>query len=257
MYHEHHKQIINKLKQHFMNDPNILALIINGSVARGSAGPESDVDFVLVVTDLEYEHRESNNEIHFNCNEFCITACTEVNGSTKTERMLKWLAKNGTDVARYAFIEANIIFSKLPDLNKLLEQITTFSTHDSKDKLESFYSQVKMHYSYLEYGYYSQNTYVLNQTAVLLALFGGRMILTHNNMFYPGRKWFMTQLEEAEQKPKDFIYSMKELLQFPNLSNAKEFCDILLNFRDWPKPHEGWFNRFEKDMKQHRWNTID
>jgi len=257
MHYKHHKQIVNNLKQHFMNDPNVYALIINGSVARGSAGPESDVDFVLVVTDHEYEHRESNNVIHFSCNEFCITPCTEVNGSAITERMLKWLAKNGSDVARYAFIGANIIFSKLPDLDDLLEQITTFSTHDIKDKLESFYSQVKMHYSYLEYGHYSQNSYVLAQTAVLLALFGGRMILTYNSMFYPGRKWFMNQLEEAEQKPKGFIHSMKKLLQDPNLMNANEFCDILLNFKDWPKPHEGWFNRFEKDMKQHRWNTID
>ncbi|MFX1283021.1 MAG: nucleotidyltransferase family protein [Promethearchaeota archaeon] len=257
MHFNHHKQIIYKLKQHFMDDPNVHALIINGSVARGSAGPESDVDFVLVVSEEEYENREHNNKIHFSCNSFCIPPCIAVNGSAKTVEMLKWLANNGSDVARYAFVQANIIFSKLSDLNRILEQITVFPTHDITEKLESFYSQVKMHYSYLEYGHYSQNTYVLYQTAVLLALFGGRMILTHNNMFYPGRKWFMTQLEEAKQKPKDFIYFTKELLQYPNLTNAKEFCDILLNFRDWPKPPEGWFNRFEKDMKKHRWNAID
>jgi len=257
MNHEHHKQIINNLKQHFINDPNALALIINGSVTRGLAGPESDVDFVLVVSDGEYENRDYINKVYFNCNSFCIAPCIAVNGSAKTVKMLKWLAKNGSDVARYAFVQANIIFSKLSSLDRIIEQITTFPTYDSKEKLESFYSQVKMHYSYLEYGHYSQNTYVLYQTAVLLALFGGRMILTHNNMFYPGRKWFMTQLEEAEHKPKGFTYSTKKLLQCPNLANAKDFCDRLLNFRDWPMPHEGWFNRFEKDMKNHRWNAID
>lgn len=257
MHYDHHKQIINNIKLHFMNDPDVLALIINGSVARGLAGAESDVDFVLVVSDSEYENRERKNEIHFKCNSFCIAPCPDVNGSAKTVNMLKWLASNGTDVTRYAFVGSNIIFSKLPVLDNLLKQITTFSTDDINDKLESFYSQVKMHYSYLEYGHYSKNTYVLCQTAVLLTLFGGRMILTHNNMFYPGRKWFMNQLEQARKKPKDFIYSVKKLLHNPSLTNAKEFCDILLNFRDWPKPSEGWFNRYEQDMKDRRWNAID
>ncbi|MFX0016146.1 MAG: nucleotidyltransferase domain-containing protein [Promethearchaeota archaeon] len=257
MLHEHHKQIINNIKLHFIHDPNVLAFITNGSVARGSAGPESDIDFILVVSDDEYKTRERNSDIQFNINSFCIPPCIEANGSAKTVNMLKWLINNGSDVSRYAFVGSNVIFSKVPNLDTLLKQITTFPSANIENRLECFYSQVKMHYSYLEYGHYSKNIYVLYQTAILITLFGGRMILTHNKMFYPGRKWFLNQLEEAKKKPKDFIYFMKKLIQNPCLTTATEFYDLLLNFRDWPQPSEGWFNRYEQDMKDRRWNTID
>jgi hypothetical protein len=47
---KHHKQIINNTKLQFINDPNVLALIINGCVVRGSAGPESDFYILKIGT---------------------------------------------------------------------------------------------------------------------------------------------------------------------------------------------------------------
>ena len=43
--------------------------------------------------------------------------------------------------------------------------------------MESFASQLPVHFSYLELGEFSDNAYILNETAVQMALFGGRLLV--------------------------------------------------------------------------------
>ena len=52
-----HERTIQRLTEHFQADLNFTALIIGGSVVKGWALENSDVDFVLVATDQEYARR--------------------------------------------------------------------------------------------------------------------------------------------------------------------------------------------------------
>jgi predicted nucleotidyltransferase len=48
---EHHARVVQRLVKDFQNDPRFPALIIGGSVAKGWANEDSDVDILLVASD--------------------------------------------------------------------------------------------------------------------------------------------------------------------------------------------------------------
>ncbi len=97
---------------------------------------------------------------------------------------------------------------------------------------------------------YSNNPYLLAQTAVELVLFGGRLILAHNRMLYPNRKQFIDQLEKAADKPEQMLALANELLTHPGIDNGQRFYDSIMNFFPWPQPQEGSMARFKKDREQ-------
>jgi predicted nucleotidyltransferase len=55
--HPHHQRTIQRMISRFQPDPAALALIIIGSVARGDARADSDVDCYLLMDDQAYQSR--------------------------------------------------------------------------------------------------------------------------------------------------------------------------------------------------------
>jgi hypothetical protein len=81
---DHHQKTIANLKEHFEQDRNVLAFILNGSVARGDARKDSDVDFFLVVSDAVFDEMSARNSTGIEANEFCVEPCTEADGDDLT-----------------------------------------------------------------------------------------------------------------------------------------------------------------------------
>ncbi|MBZ0308487.1 MAG: nucleotidyltransferase domain-containing protein, partial [Anaerolineae bacterium] len=61
----HHQQAIDRLTAHFQDDSAFLALIIGGSIVKGLARPDSDIDFMLVATPDEYARRVQQNAFQY------------------------------------------------------------------------------------------------------------------------------------------------------------------------------------------------
>jgi predicted nucleotidyltransferase len=47
---DHHQRAIDRLTEAYQDDPDFPAVIIGGSVAKGFARADSDVDFLIVAT---------------------------------------------------------------------------------------------------------------------------------------------------------------------------------------------------------------
>jgi len=56
---DHHQRAIDRLADAYRDDPHYRALIIGGSVAKGYAREDSDVDFLIVATDKAFERRRA------------------------------------------------------------------------------------------------------------------------------------------------------------------------------------------------------
>jgi len=63
---DHHRRAIGNLIEAYRDDPDCLALIIGGSVAKGFARDDSDVDFMLVATDESYARRLAERDLFIN-----------------------------------------------------------------------------------------------------------------------------------------------------------------------------------------------
>jgi hypothetical protein len=249
MIYSHHQRTIARLAERLQADPDALALLLIGSVARGEARADSDVDFYLVVTDAAYRERRAADRLWVPADDLCDEPGGHAGGRALDLAYLRDVAARGPEPARFAFVGATPVFTRVPDLAELLVPIVRYPEQERTAKLISFASQLPVHLSYLELGEYSSNPYLLAQTAVELVLFGGRLILAHNRMLYPNRKWFMREFERAPDKPAGIVELARQLLVQPSIALATTFCELILGFQPWPQPAEGALARFQNDRE--------
>ena len=249
-----HQRAIDKLTEHFRADPNFLALIIGGSIVKGWARPDSDVDFVVVATDEEYARRAATNAFQFFSLDFTDYEGGYVDGKVVDLAFLRDAAAKGSDPARSAFVGAFAPYSDVPELPDLLAQITTYPEHEVEARLQSFSAQVEAMRWYIGEADKRHDPYLANHVSGEMLLFGGRMILAHNRVFYPYHKWFTKQLEVLENKPADFMARFHALLARPCKETSEAFYECLNGFTAWPQAPEGWPARF---MTECEWTWRD
>ena len=56
-----------------------------------------------------------------------------------------------------------------------------------------------------------------------MILFGGRLILAHNEILYPFHKWFMRVLGSAPNKPEWLMECIDDLASAPTLGRWRPF----------------------------------
>lgn len=229
----HHKRAIEKLTEHLKQDDRYLALIITGSVAKGQEKDDSDIDFVLVVSDEEYKKRKRRNRFNYFDTQYCDYPGGYVDGKVVNLQFLKTVAERGTEPARDAFGDAWIAFSKITELKDILKTIPVYQIEEKAGKIQSFIAQFEIAYWYLGEAERRNDKYLLNRAATDLVLFGGRLILAHNEILYPYHKLFMNALEKAPQKPENLLKLINNLVDGPNSQFAKVFYDCIKNFKHW------------------------
>jgi predicted nucleotidyltransferase len=251
--HRHHERTVDRLREHVLADPTVIALIVIGSVARGEAGAGADVDCLVVFTDEEYRRREVAGQVLLDYAALAEPPTDGVSGQAAELAFLRDAADRAPEPQRFAFVDA-LVFSKHPAVEPLVRRAASYPEHERLEKMRSFVSQLPVHHAYLAFGEYARNEYVLAQCAVQIVLFGGRLVLAHNRMLYPSRKWFMRQLDRAVAKPASFLELARELLARPSIAASRAFIDAVDGFADWPRPPEGEWARFSRDTEQN-WRT--
>lgn len=245
----HHQRAIRKLAEHFSREEGYLAVIVGGSVAKGVETEHADIDVVLVVTDELYEkHREENRLIYFST-DFCDYPGGYVDGKIVNLGYLEAAAERGNEVTRAAFKGAFAAYSAIPDLDDLLSRIPVYQTHEKPEKVRSFSAQFECAYWYLGEATKKGDRYLLNHAVSSLILFGGRLILAHNEILYPYHKLFMTELQDAPEKPQNLMQLIRALLEEPTARNAEALHNAIKGFRQWNEPSEPWPVRFLKDTE--------
>jgi hypothetical protein len=148
--------------------------------------------------------------------------------------------------------DAIVVFSRDPEIDAFVSRIPVYPEHERAEKIMSFVSQLPVHLAYLELGEYRRNLHPLAETAVQIVLFGGRLILTHNRIRYPGRKQFVRSLEHAVANPEPLLDLATELLERPSIANARAFVGAVERFSSWPELPECRWARVVRDVERRR-----
>jgi hypothetical protein len=245
----HHQQTIDRLTAHFQADPAFLALIIGGSVVKGLARPDSDIDFMLVATPDEYARRVQQNAFQYFSLDFTSYEGGYVDGKVIDLAFLRDAADHGSEPARSAFAHAIVAFTRDPEVTDLVARIPIYPEHDHATKIKAFYAQVQAFQWFVGEAEKRGDAYLMTHAVSQLVLFGGRMILAHNRILYPYHKWFMTILRRAPDKPENLMALIDDLLAQPSKVRAEAFCECVLHFTEWDIPTEGWPVRFMHDSE--------
>ncbi|NLX08165.1 MAG: nucleotidyltransferase domain-containing protein [Chloroflexi bacterium] len=245
----HHQQTIARLTDFFQTDPAFLALIIGGSIVKGFARPDSDVDFMLVATPDEYARRVEHNAFQYVSQDFTDYEGGYVDGKVIDVAFLRDAADHGSEPARSAFDGAIVAYTRDPEVAELVARIPAYPEQSHTAKIKAFHAQVQAHQWFVSEAEKRGDAYLMTHAVGQLVLFGGRMILAHNRILYPYHKWFMTMLRRAPDKPENLMTLIDTLLAEPSKAHADAFCECVFSFTEWDIPTEGWPVRFMHDSE--------
>ncbi|MEM8547534.1 MAG: nucleotidyltransferase domain-containing protein [Pseudomonadota bacterium] len=229
----HHQRAIDRLTAAYCHDTAYLGLIIGGSVAKGCARDDSDVDFMIVARDDEHERRVKASDVFINRRDLCDYEGGYVDGKVISLDYLERASVSANEPTRAAFEGAFVAFSHLDGLPDLLGRIPVYQETGHEERVRAFYSMAFIQHWLMQEATRHNNAYTIARAASQLALYSGRLILAHNRYLFPYHKWLVRALEHAPQKPAGFMMSFHDLCQRPSAKTAEALFSPLQAFADW------------------------
>ncbi|GAB5526241.1 MAG: hypothetical protein Roseis2KO_41130 [Roseivirga sp.] len=229
----HHQEAIDNLIKAYQHDLRFSALIIGGSVAKGCARDDSDVDFLIVANEEEYNERKLKGDLFINRADLSKYPGGYVDGKIVNAQYLYALAEKGNEPSRAAFDGAFLGYSHLDGLEKVIRKIPVYQQKGHTARLKSFYCMAFMQNWLMTEADRHNNLYAKTRAASQLALYAGRLILAHNQVLYPYHKWLMHYLEKCTNKPAGLLEDINALLTTPSLENTQRLFSNLQGFHDW------------------------
>lgn len=245
----HHKTAVKRVTDAFQGEPGVFGLLLGGSIAHGFAAESSDVDIMIVVSDDEYRERTASGELHYYRDDLCDYPGGYVDGKYVSRSFLGEVERHGSEPARFAFADARVLLSRMDGLSEQVARIARYPAALKADRICSFHAQLLGWMWYAGEAAKRNDAYLMGTAAMKVLLFGGRMILAHNETLYPFHKWFFTALERVPDKPEGLLAAMRRLSREQTLENAAAFRDLVLGFWEWETDGKPWPNRFMADSE--------
>lgn len=245
----HHQDGIDSLVKEYEKDHRFKALIIGGSVAKGCAREDSDVDFMIVATDEEFKNRQKTGDFFINRTDLTDYPGGFVDGKIIDMHYLRQVVEKGNEPTRAAFDGAVVAFSKAKDLDKTIKAIQQYPEASRDKKMKKFYSMAFIQNWLMGEAERHNNLYTRSRAASQLVLFAGRLILAHNRVFFPYHKWFYEYLSRCTDKPDGLIDTMNQLLSQPNVENSERLFQSVKGFQVWGVSDIDAFRWFLDDVE--------
>jgi predicted nucleotidyltransferase len=230
---DHHQRAIDRLADAYRDDQEFLGLIVGGSIAKGFARDDSDVDFLIIATDEVFKQRMAARDLFINRRDLCDYEGGFVDGKIINLAYLEELADRGNEPSRAAFEGAFVAFSHLSDLEVLIRRIPVYPDAGHDERIKAFYSMAFIQHWLMHEAERHGNRYTMTRAASQLALFAGRLILAHNRRLFPYHKWLPRTLESVPDKPGDLLACFDDLLEKPCGANAAALFELVRDFQDW------------------------
>jgi predicted nucleotidyltransferase len=245
----HHTQSIQNVTEYFQRDPEVLALLLGGSIAHGFETPSSDVDLMIFVSDEDHAKRFAENRIHFFNMELAAYEGSYVDGKYSTHTLVKHVIGKGSEPARFAFAGAKVLFSKIDGFEEDVRKAAKYPTANRDERIRRFYAQFEAWHWYCGESLRLDNPYLLGTSVSKFILFSGRLILAHNELLYPYHKWFLRVLENAKDKPAGLMESIQRLHKASTTENIEALYEIVKGFHPWIEGDFNWPTQFLLDSE--------
>jgi predicted nucleotidyltransferase len=247
--HSHHSHSIQNVKEYFECDSEVQALLLSGSIAHGFESPTSDVDIMIFVSEEDYQKRFQTGQLHFFNRDLGTYEGGYVDGKYLSLNFVQQVVEKGSEPARFAFEGSQVLFSRVDNFAEDFCRIAEYPVGEKAERIKRFYAQFETWHWYCGEALARRNAYLLGMSVSKLILFGGRLILAHNELLYPYHKWFLKVLEQAEDKPAGLMDSIQALTGSPTAENIETFYEKVKTFQPWSDNPYHWPVQFLLDSE--------
>ena len=247
--HPHHIHSIENVTRYFQSDPEVRALLLGGSIAHGFETPTSDVDILIFVSEEDHKKRLAGNRIHFFNTDLCTYQGGYVDGKYLSLNFIEQLKQRGSEPARFAFAGSQVLFSKVDGLAEEIRRVAEYPKNGKKERIKRFYAQFEAWHWYCQESLRLKNDYLLGTSVSKFILFGGRLILAHNELLYPYHKWFLRVLGEAKKKPERLLETIRHLSAAPKREHVECLYEKVKTFQPWIEGEFNWPTQFIFDSE--------
>ena len=245
----HHIQSIQNVTEYFQRDPEVLALLLGGSIAHGFESPTSDVDLMILVSDADHRKRLEENRVHFFSLDLCTYEGGYAEGKYINPTFLEQVKQMGSEPARFAFAGSQVLFSRIEGLDEEIPRIAAYPKQGKEERIKRFYAQFEVWHWYCQESLRLKNQYLLGTSVSKFILFSGRLILAHNELLYPYHKWFLRVLQDSKEKPEGLLEAIHRLNTIPSLENVEALYEKVRDFRPWIDGEFDWPTQFMFDSE--------
>ncbi|WP_426626060.1 hypothetical protein ACPPVW_08510 [Leifsonia sp. McL0607] len=218
---EHHERAISRYVADVSADPEVLAVLVSGSVARGAERADSDVDLYLVVSERRWDEAYQARRLMYTSTDGIGYDEGYFDIKLATLSYLDDAAERGDDPVRDSFASARVAFSRVADLDARLARVVELSAGDWRDRVAGFVAQCRLHGGYfLPQAYEHGDPLLLAHASVHLVTSAARALLAHNGVFFPGPKYLRARVEGLSSAPPGFSDLLDAVIASPSPTTA-------------------------------------
>jgi hypothetical protein len=243
------RQAIERTTELFRAQPEVLALFLGGSLAHGFATEASDVDVMIVVSDAEWARRSAEGRTTYFTRDLCAYEGGYVDGKYVSPGFLADVAARGSEPARFAFQDAQVLFARDEAVARLAAAIPRYPVAEKADRIARFAAQLEAWTWYAGEAFKKDDLWLVSTSVSRVCLFAGRMVLAHNELLFPFHKWFLRVLEGAREKPPEMVERIRALARAPSAADVTAFADEVRGFRAWESDRPRWPVLFMRDTE--------
>lgn len=247
---KHHEQSIENMKEYFRKH-GAIALILTGSVAKGTERANSDLDGMVILSEDEYAEKEKNNTTTETIDGLCTYEGGYFDIKYMTKGYLKDLAEKGSEPARNSFAKARILFCNDAEIEDILPRIPVFQKKEKEEKLLSFYSNFWLNYNYFLKSC-AIDDYMKMHTISEIIYSVYRMILQENEILFDSNRRLEQQVESISEKTVELVRLGRELESSQSIQDADRFVDKYIEITTYvpPKDIAVVLTRYSKDFQE-------
>lgn len=244
---QHHDAAIERFVARARLDPDVLGVVVDGSVASGLERADSDVDLVLILTEEAFGVALDTDRLSY-VDDSAGYDHGYYDIKVATVGYLDLAAERGDDPVRASFLHAKVAWSRVDGLEDRIARISAVPDEQWDQRMGSHIAQARLHGGYfLDQAHQLSNQYLLQHAVVHLVGAGGRALLALNHRLFQGQKYLERLVSELDRLPAGYEATAAEVLRNPNPATSKAYLTLLEDFHEWPVSRDTSLSRFVRD----------
>jgi predicted nucleotidyltransferase len=245
---KHHEDALERFVARSSVDPEVLAVVVSGSLARGEERADSDIDLYLVVTEERWRRAFDAGLLMYVDREDIGYAGGYYDIKLATLDYLDEAAERGDDPVRDSFAHSRIAHSTVPDLQERIESIRAVPDDQWDARMASFLAQARLYGVYfLGQGIARDDPLLTAHAAVHLATSACRALLARDRVLFAGPKYLLSTTAALPNLPDGFMDAVTDLVSTPTENAGRTLLDLLEAAHDWPLAEDNTLSTFILD----------